>query len=221
MSKDPDALALVWPVDVVRSQHVPFRIVPVRGQVTENGSKPAKSEIWGVFHERELRSNVPNDPRHVGPEPGVVAVNTRTGSGARDVLAREPSRHHVNTAAPWPSVKGSDVIPDRERRQGSIVLARNENIAGVGFGLDGADGSPAEKVTSEDAAAGPCEECEFSKAVSSRVLRCHGMLGGQATAFSPRPFRRGRPNAGRTAANLSTQQLWDWIEAPFRRPGTG
>ena len=49
------------------AQHSPARIIPQRGQVSENSSKPARSEDWGVFHEDEARSHLANDARHVRP----------------------------------------------------------------------------------------------------------------------------------------------------------
>jgi hypothetical protein len=39
--------------DTARAEHVPLRIVPARGQVSENVSKSARSERWNVFQEDE------------------------------------------------------------------------------------------------------------------------------------------------------------------------
>lgn len=138
--------------EVVRSQHTPLRIEPERGQVSKYTSKPARSERWAVFHEHEPGSYLTNDPKHFAPESASLAVDALAFAGDADVLAREASRHHVNTAAPWSSVKGSDVIPDRERRQEPIVLARNEYVPSVGLELDGADRSPSEQVAAKNAA---------------------------------------------------------------------
>jgi hypothetical protein len=147
---------------VVRSQHAPFRIEPERGQVSEYTSKPARSEHWAVFHEDESGSNVTNDPLHVEPEPAPLAVDPGALASGADVLARETSRHHVSTASPWSAVKGTDVIPDRERRQGAIVLARNEYVAGVGLSFDGADRAPSMQMSTEDASTSAREKCQLT-----------------------------------------------------------
>jgi hypothetical protein len=67
-------------------------------------------------------------------------------------LAREASRHHVNTASPRTSVKGANVIPDRERREASVVLPCDENASGIVVVFDGADAPPSKEVSTEDAA---------------------------------------------------------------------
>jgi hypothetical protein len=41
---------------------VPPRIVPERGQVSENGSKSASKESCDVLHDDEARSKLANDP---------------------------------------------------------------------------------------------------------------------------------------------------------------
>jgi hypothetical protein len=134
---------------IVRSEHAPFRIVPHRGQVTEHSIKSSKSEGWRVFHEDESRSNLANDPRHVSPHAGSLSVDSSAFACDADVLARESSRHHVNTASPWSSVKGLHVIPNRERREKSVILPCDEYACGVGVPLDGAHGSPSEQVPAE------------------------------------------------------------------------
>ncbi len=148
---DPHALPFVRRSGVASPEHSPPRIIPQRGQVSENASKPARSEHWGVLHEDEARSYFANDPRHLSPETGAGAVDAGALPCCADVLAREPARHHVNTASPRASVKGSHVIPDRERREAPVVLASHENACGVAVELDGADGAPSEQVTAEDA----------------------------------------------------------------------
>ncbi len=162
MSEDPDPFSEMRTVEIVRSQHTPFRIAPQRGHVSENDSEPSNSEIWGVFHEHESRSNFANDPSELSPEPGAGSADARSATGAADVLAREPSRHHINTASPCSTVKGSYVIPDRERGQQPIVLSGHQYTSGVGLGLDGADGSPAEQLPAEDASTNACEKCQLT-----------------------------------------------------------
>jgi hypothetical protein len=74
--QNPDSLSDVGRSGVVRAQHTPFRIEPQRGQVSENSSKPPRSEHWGVFHEDETGSNLANDPGKFAPKPGPGASDS-------------------------------------------------------------------------------------------------------------------------------------------------
>jgi hypothetical protein len=47
---------------------IPARIVPARGQVSENLSEPSRSESWRVFHEDVARSYLANHSSHLSPE---------------------------------------------------------------------------------------------------------------------------------------------------------
>lgn len=179
-SHNPDAVSLMRRSSVASPEHSPPRIIPQRGQVSENASKPARSEHWGVLHEDEARSYFANDPRHLSPEAGAGAVNAGALSCRADILARESARHHANTASPWSSVKGAHVIPDRERREAPVVLASHENACGVGIALDGADGSPSEQVTAEDASTSAREK---SQLIEHHALAC----GHPSTSPAPPP----------------------------------
>jgi hypothetical protein len=95
----------------------PSRIKPHLGQVSEYTSESSSNECWRVFHEDVARSYLANDAGHFHPESAALAVDPGTASGDADVLAGKAARHHVNNASPRPSVKGSDVIPNRERRE--------------------------------------------------------------------------------------------------------
>jgi hypothetical protein len=87
-----------------------------------------------------------HDPSHFRPE--VVCI-VRARSRRTVGLAGKPARNHVNTAAPRSAVKGSHVIPNRERRENSIILAGGEYARGIGVPLNGAHGSPPEQVPRE------------------------------------------------------------------------
>nr|WP_290564883.1 hypothetical protein [Akkermansia sp.] len=144
-SKYPHALSLMRGAHVVRSQHHPFRIIPDRGQVSKNTSKPASSEHWGVLHKDKSWSYLANNPAHFPPEPGTLPINTGSFSCRGNVLAREASRYHVNKAAPRSSVKGAYVIPNRERREYSVILPGEQYACGIGFEFDGANGADSEQ----------------------------------------------------------------------------
>jgi hypothetical protein len=142
--------------------HSPLRIVPHRGQVSENNVKSPRSEYWAVLHEDVARSYFANDPRHVLPHPATLSGDACPFSGAADVLARKASRYHVNKSAPRSSVKGLNVIPNRERREKAFILPSGKYSGGIGFPFDGADGSPSKQLSAKDTPSGPCEKCEFS-----------------------------------------------------------
>jgi hypothetical protein len=76
-------------------------------------------------------------------------------------LAREASRHHVNTPSPWLSVKGLNVIPDREGGEASIVLPGDQNVPCVGIPLDGADSSPSKQFAAKYASTSAREKCQL------------------------------------------------------------
>jgi hypothetical protein len=139
------------------AEHSPPRIIPQRGQVSENTSKPARSEVWGVLHEDVSRSHLANDPRHFSPQSASGAVDARTFSGSGDVLAREPASDDVHQSTPWPSIEGSHVVPDWEGVQASVVLAGEQDAPGVVVDFDGAHGAESTEESAEYAAASACE----------------------------------------------------------------
>jgi hypothetical protein len=145
----------------VCAQTTPPRIIPQLGQVSENSSKPARSEHWGVFHERESRSYFANDARHVLPHSASLSINPRATAGAANVLARETSRNHVNNASPRLAVKGCHVIPNGERFQVAVVLSRHKNACCVAVPFDGANCSPAEEFAAEYSATSAREKSQL------------------------------------------------------------
>jgi len=65
---DPDPFSSMRRPDVASAQHIPARIEPERGQISENDAEPSSSEIWGVLHEHVARSNLANDASEVNPQ---------------------------------------------------------------------------------------------------------------------------------------------------------
>jgi hypothetical protein len=157
----PEPVPLVRGANVGSSQHSPPRVIPEFGKVAEDSSKPSMNERWGVLHEDESGSYFANHPRHLSPEAGSFFVQAGALSGDADVLAGKPARNHVNTAAPRESVKGANVIPNREGREKSVVLSLGKNACGVGFPLDSADRAPSEEVSSKNAATSACEKSQL------------------------------------------------------------
>jgi hypothetical protein len=76
-------------------------------------------------------------------------------------LAREASRYHVNKSAPWFAVEGSNVVPDGEGVEASVVLSGREHPLGGRLELDGTDAFPPEQFAAENAASSACEKCQL------------------------------------------------------------
>jgi hypothetical protein len=154
---NPYPLAKVGRADIGSSQHSPSRIKPHGGQVSKDGAESARSENWRVFHEDVTGSYFTDDSRHFQPEAGSLAADAGAFSGGADVLAGKAARYHVNMSAPWPSVKGANVIPNRERREKAVILPGAQYACGIGIVFDGADGAPSKEVAAEYAASSACE----------------------------------------------------------------
>jgi len=96
---------------VACAEHVPRRIEPERGQVTEHftESPPVVSgkEPRDVLHEHESRSHVSNDPAILAPEARPLAAESCALSGEADVLAGEAAADEVDGGE---SVDGADVV---------------------------------------------------------------------------------------------------------------
>jgi hypothetical protein len=85
-------------------------------------------------------------------------------------LAGKAARYDINNAFPRSSVKGLNVIPNRERREKTVVLSGAQYACGVGFPFDGADGSPSKELASKDAATGSGEQCKFTKSIIALLI---------------------------------------------------
>jgi len=123
---------------------IPSRIVPARGQVSENLSEPSRRESWRVFHEDVARSYLANHSRHLSPEPGAEPeIHPESAASHADVLAGEAAGDDVDVASPGSCVKSLNVIPDGEALEPPVSLSGEENGASVAIKLNSADGAPA------------------------------------------------------------------------------
>src|SRR5206468_1973689 len=116
-----------------------------------------------------------------------------------DVLAWESSRNDINTAAPWATVKGSHVIPDREGRERSVVLAGQKNASGVGVDFDGAHGPPSQKSPAKYSATSAREKCQLIHAPRPIKMSC-GLL---ARHHSKCTYQRSMTKAHRSGLDPS------------------
>lgn len=95
-----------------------------------------------VLKENPFRLNLSDDPGNVRPEvPGVILALSLSRCGKR--LTWVSGKHGVADAAPWPSVEGLDIVPDRGRGEVSGALCGDEDGSGVFFPLDEAGGGKA------------------------------------------------------------------------------
>jgi hypothetical protein len=161
LTDDPDPISFVRSSDVDSAQHVPCRIKPERGQVTEDDVQSSASEYWRVFHEDELRSNFANNASELSPESGAFSRQSESSSGDRDVLAREASRYDINNSSPRLSVKRANVIPDRERTKESVVLSLSQDRCGISISFNRANGLPSEEMSSQDSSSSACEKSQL------------------------------------------------------------
>jgi len=111
VGQQEESLPAVRSAHVACAEHVPRRIEPERGQVTEHftESPPVVSgkEPRDVLHEHEARSNVSNDPVILAPEARPLAAESSALSGDADVLTGEAAAEDVDGGE---SVDGADVV---------------------------------------------------------------------------------------------------------------
>jgi hypothetical protein len=97
----------------------------------------------------------------VSPHAGSSSIDSCAFAGHADVLAGKASRYDINTLAPRSSVKGANVIPNREGREKAVILSGGKYACGVGVPLDGADGSPSEKFSPKYSSTSACEKSQL------------------------------------------------------------
>ena len=150
VGQNPYPFSFVRRSGVESAQNSPSSIIPHRGQVSENSTKPPKSEHWRVFHEDVAGLYFADDPSHFGPQSASFAVESITaGIGARDVLAWETAADDIGDSAPRSPVEGSHIVPDWEGGQDSVALSLQQDFSGIRFDFHGAARLMSEKQTAE------------------------------------------------------------------------
>jgi hypothetical protein len=96
VGNNPDAVAAVMGTNGGSRYAVPFRIIPERGQVSENVSKPSTKQSCDVFHEDVSRSNFANNSGVLSPQPAALAGKSSALSRKANVLAGEAAADNVN-----------------------------------------------------------------------------------------------------------------------------
>lgn len=108
-------------------------------------AKPAddvgKSQIdvpFDVLDKDSPGSHLVDNPFDFGPQvPGIGFTSALARKAER--LAGISGSEDMNLAAPWPAVKGSEIVPDRRAIQGLIFHPGHESSRCMGFPLDETD----------------------------------------------------------------------------------
>jgi len=99
---------------------VPFRVIPERGKVCENGGESSTAKSSDVLHDREAGSKVANEARILSPQAGSLTTQAGALAGRADVLAWEAAADGVDPldsiGSKPGSVKLSDVFIDGHLR---------------------------------------------------------------------------------------------------------
>jgi hypothetical protein len=96
VGNDPDPLPAMRGTNVRSSYSVPFRVIPERGKVTENGSHSSSKERCDVLHDDIAGSYFANDPSKLVPKTGPSTGEASTFSSDADVLAWESAADEVD-----------------------------------------------------------------------------------------------------------------------------
>jgi hypothetical protein len=96
---NPDAIASVRGAKGGSWYAMPFRIIPDRGQVSENAVQPSTKQSCDVLHDDISGLKLANKTGKLRPEPTSLAINASTFSGKADVLTREAADDALNGKA--------------------------------------------------------------------------------------------------------------------------
>jgi hypothetical protein len=86
----------MWGANIGSSYALPFRVIPARGQVSQNSLHSPSKQSCDVFHDNVPRSKFANDSCVLTPESRAFAVDADSLAGVADVLAGESSTNDVN-----------------------------------------------------------------------------------------------------------------------------
>ena len=140
----PEPVAPVMGANGGSGYAVPPRIIPERGQVSENDAKSSTKESCDVLHKHDAGSKLANEAGILAPQAGALTLNARASSGEGDVLAGEATTdgvhpksicgqslggegsHVVIAGHPWPVVgeevsAGGRDLAERDRAEAGAL----------------------------------------------------------------------------------------------------
>src|SRR5262245_2472056 len=99
----------MWGTNGVSRYAMPFRVIPERGQVSENVAQPSIKQRCGVFHDDKSGSNFANNSGVLFPKSTVNAVQSGAGTDLGNVLAGETAANSVNGNSICPQTVGGEL----------------------------------------------------------------------------------------------------------------
>lgn len=96
VGNNPDPIPLMRGADAVCWNTVPLRIIPARGQVSENFSHPETKQPWRVLHDDELGSKLANESVVFRPKATSGGFQPPSFAGEADILAWEAATDAIN-----------------------------------------------------------------------------------------------------------------------------
>lgn len=115
IGEDEDAVPLVRGAEGGSREAIPLRVVPERGQLSENDSEPPSKESCGVLHDEDARSKFANDAGDLEEKGGSLASESGSSPGGTEILAGEAGAEDVDAVEVPPSAV-DDVPFDRRMR---------------------------------------------------------------------------------------------------------
>jgi len=116
VGNNPEPIALVREANGASRNAVPLRIIPERGQVSENVSKPPPKQSCDVFHKHVSGSYLANEPGVFAPQAGSFSSEAGAFSGDADVLAGEAAAYDIGPRPGFGQpigVERANVVMDR------------------------------------------------------------------------------------------------------------
>jgi hypothetical protein len=96
VGNNPDPVAPVRGADGGSRYTVPDSIIPERGKICENSSKPGTKETWHVFHDDDVGSYLANKSCVLAPQTRSRTFDASALASVGEVLAGEPSADGVD-----------------------------------------------------------------------------------------------------------------------------
>lgn len=117
VGNNPDPVPVMGRANVGRRYAIPLRIVPERGQATEDDVEPAREDGFDVFHDNELGSKLANKSKVFEPQSASFSGEPGAKAGEADVLAGESSAdgvHGNSICSQAVGREGAHVVVDRD-----------------------------------------------------------------------------------------------------------
>ncbi len=116
--------------NVGRSYTNPFRIVPERGQPSENVFNSSMKEAWDVLQEQSPRSYLASQSLDVRPEPPGI-LGSELSAGDTERLTGESPDDPIHSVNKRGAIEGSGIRPNRRRLQPARFNMVNQERGGL------------------------------------------------------------------------------------------